>query len=38
MGSNFDRAEFIQIPRDQNAEADKVAWSVSIDNQAKVND
>ena len=36
--SNFDHAEFVQIPRDQNAEADEVARSVSIDSQAKVND
>ena len=36
--SNFDRAEFVQIPQDQNAEADEVARSASADNQAKVND
>ena len=36
--SNFDRVEFVQIPQDQNAEADEVAWSASVDNQAKVND
>ena len=29
--SNFDRAEFIQIPRGQNVEADKVAQSASAD-------
>ena len=36
--SNFNRVEFIQIPRDQNVEADKVARSASTDNQAKVTD
>ena len=28
--SKFDRVEFAQVPRDQNAEADKVARSASI--------
>ena len=36
--SNFDRVEFVQIPQDQNAEADEVARSASVDNQVKVND
>lgn len=31
--SNFNRVEFIQIPREQNAEADEVAWSASTDVQ-----
>jgi len=35
--SNFDRAEFVQIPWDQNAEADKVAQIASTDGQTKVN-
>ena len=34
--SNFDHAKFVQIPRDQNAEADEVARSASTDDQAKV--
>ena len=34
--SNFDCVEFVQIPRDQNVEADKVARSASADDQ--VND
>ena len=36
--SKFDRVEFAQVPRDQNVEADEMAKSVSIDNQAKVID
>ena len=36
--SKFDRVEFAQVPRDQNAEADKVARSASTDHQAKVTD
>ena len=36
--SNFDRAEFVQIPRDQNVETDEVAQSASVDDQAKVAD
>ena len=36
--SKFDRVEFAQIPRDQNAETDEVARSASIDNQTKVTD
>jgi len=35
--SKFDRVEFAQVPRDQNAEVDEVARSASTDNQAKVN-
>ena len=31
--SNFDRAKFVQIPRDQNAKADEVAQSASVDDQ-----
>ena len=34
LASKFDRVEFAQVPRDQNVEADKMAKSVSIDNQA----
>ena len=30
--SKFDRVEFAQVPRDQNAKADEVARSASIDN------
>ena len=33
--SVFNYVEFIQIPRDQNAEADEVARSASTDNQNK---
>ena len=29
--SSFDHAEFVQIPQDQNAEADEVAQSASLD-------
>ena len=29
--SRFDRVEFVQIPRDQNAKADEVARSASTD-------
>ena len=36
--SNFHRAKFVQIPRDQNAEADEVAWSASTDDQNKISD
>ena len=36
--SNFNCAEFVQILRDQNAEADEVARSASTDDQAKVAD
>lgn len=36
--STFHHAEFVQIPRDQNAEADEVARSVSVDNQDKMSD
>nr|XP_023917460.1 uncharacterized protein LOC112029007 [Quercus suber] len=32
------KQEFVQIPRDQNAEADKVARSASIDDQDKKSD
>ena len=34
----FDRVEFALVPRDQNADANEVARSVSVDNQAKVID
>ncbi|XP_030940205.1 uncharacterized protein LOC115965156 [Quercus lobata] len=34
--SNFDHVEFAQIPRDQNAEADEVARSISAGDQEKV--
>ena len=36
--SNFDHAEFVPIPRYQNAKADEVAQSASADDQSKVND
>ena len=36
--SNFDRVEFVQIPRNENAEADEVAWSALADDQAKMTD
>ena len=36
--SNFHRAKFVQIPRDQNAEADEVARSASTDDQNKISD
>ena len=36
--SNFHCAEFVQIPWDQNAEADEVARSASVGYQEKVND
>ena len=36
--STFHRAKFVQIPRDQNVEADEVARSASADNQDKMND
>ena len=32
----FDRVEFAQVPQDQNAKADEMARSASINNQAKV--
>ena len=32
---SFNYVEFVQIPRDQNAEADEVARSASTDNQNK---
>ena len=38
LASNFDHAEFIQIPRDQNAETDKVAQSTTTDDQGKAMD
>ena len=38
LASNFDHAEFIQIPQDQNAETDKVAQSTTIDDQGKAMD
>ena len=34
----FDRLEFVQIPRDENDEVDKVSRSASVDDQAKVTD
>ena len=34
--SNFDRVEFVQIPRNEIAEADEVAWSALADDQAKM--
>ena len=34
----FDRVEFALVPRDQNADANEVARSASVDNQAKVTD
>ena len=36
--SKFHHAEFVQIARDQNAEADEVAWSASIDDKDKLSD
>ena len=36
--SNFNRAKFVQIPRNQNAEADKMAQSALADDQANVTD
>ena len=36
--STFLHTEFIQIPRDQNTEADKVARSASTDNLGNMND
>ena len=36
--STFHRAEFVQIPRDQNAEADEVVGSASVDDRDKMND
>ena len=36
--STFLHTEFVQIPRDQNTEADKVARSASTDNQDDMND
>ena len=36
--SRFDRVEFAQISRDQNAEADEVVSSASLDDQVKVID
>ena len=36
--SNFHCEEFVQIPQDQNAEADEVARSASVDDQDKIND
>ena len=36
--SNYDRAEFVQIPRGENVEADEVARSASVDDQSWVND
>ena len=36
--SSFDHAEFVQIPRGQNVEADEVARSASVDDQSRVND
>ena len=36
--STFLHAEFVQIPRDQNTEADEVARSASADNRDKMND
>ena len=34
--SAFHRAKFVQIPRDQNAEADEIARSASTDNQGEM--
>ena len=34
--STFHRAKFVQIPRDQNAEADEIARSASTDNQGEM--
>ena len=36
--STFLHTEFVQIPRDQNTEVDKVARSASTDNQDDMND
>ena len=36
--SNFHRAEFVQIPQDQNAKADEVARTASTDDQNKISD
>ena len=36
--STFFHAEFIQIPRDQNTEADKIARSASAHNPGDMND
>ena len=36
--STFLHTEFVQIPRDQNTEADKVARSASTDNLGNMND
>ena len=33
--SSFNYIEFVQIPRDQNAEADEVARSASTENESK---
>ena len=33
--SSFNYVEFVQIPRDQNVEADEVARSASTDNESK---
>ena len=33
--SSFNYIEFVQIPRDQNAKADKVAQNASTDNESK---
>ena len=35
--STFLHAEFIQIPRDQNTKADKIAWSASAHNPGNMN-
>ena len=36
--STFHHAEFVQIPRDQNVEADEVARSALVDNRDKMHD
>ena len=36
--STFHHVEFVQIPRDQNAEANEIARSASADNRDKMND
>ena len=36
--SNFHRAKFVQIPWDENAEANEVARSASTDDQNKISD
>ena len=36
--SNFHRTKFVQIPQDQNVEADEVARSASTDDQNKISD